>query len=316
MGRRAGSLAATVGLTLIIYAGAAAAADRPDFNVTFGPGYRVDDFSWSIAGTTSGTNPNILSELTWRDNKIAELRGGGEVWLHDRPWGALVQLSYGQIVDGEVQDSDYAGDNRTGEFSRSFSTPTGDTWGADVGLAYRTRVYDSSVDKYALLIFSAGYTWQEQDLRAKEGVQVVPAYGPFSGLNTHYDTHWEGPWIGAQMEFETGDDITLSLGIKYAWTDYSAEADWNLRDDLAHPVSFRHDATGGGTLVTAGLRRDLGPHWTFGALIEVRDWTTDAGVDRSYLVDSDTGAVFVADTRLNRVDWLSRSFSFQAQYRY
>ena len=38
-------------------------------------GYREDDLQWSIAGTPAGTSPNILSELTWTDLRMTQIKG-------------------------------------------------------------------------------------------------------------------------------------------------------------------------------------------------------------------------------------------------
>ena len=45
---------------------------------TFNTGFRQDSLDWSIAGDTSGNNPNILSELTWTDLEIFQIEGGIE----------------------------------------------------------------------------------------------------------------------------------------------------------------------------------------------------------------------------------------------
>ncbi|MCJ7596536.1 MAG: hypothetical protein MUO52_17355, partial [Desulfobacterales bacterium] len=45
-------------------------------------GYRVDDFDWNVAGNLSGTNPNIYSEVTWRDIEIYQVRASGRAALN------------------------------------------------------------------------------------------------------------------------------------------------------------------------------------------------------------------------------------------
>jgi hypothetical protein len=37
-------------------------------------GYRTDTLNWHIAGNLQGTDPNVLSELTWSDLKIYQLK--------------------------------------------------------------------------------------------------------------------------------------------------------------------------------------------------------------------------------------------------
>ncbi|NIQ93167.1 MAG: TonB-dependent receptor, partial [Desulfuromonadales bacterium] len=70
----------------------------------------------------SGSTPNILSELTWDDLRSFQLAAETEMVRSLRPRVSTVLMgrtSYGWIVSGENQDSDYAGDNRTLEWSRS-----------------------------------------------------------------------------------------------------------------------------------------------------------------------------------------------------
>ena len=85
---------------------------------TLSAGYRVDDLDWSIAGNINGNNPNVLSELTWDDVESYQVKlQGNFVWPNIIALKGYV--NYGWIFDGDNQDSDYLGDNRTLEFSRS-----------------------------------------------------------------------------------------------------------------------------------------------------------------------------------------------------
>ncbi len=45
--------------------------------------YRIDNLNWNIAGDLYGNNPNILSELTWTDLKIYQLKAGAEVFINN-----------------------------------------------------------------------------------------------------------------------------------------------------------------------------------------------------------------------------------------
>ena len=81
-------------------------------------GYRLDDLDWSIAGNLNGTNPNIVSELTWSDLESYQLKLGGKGTI-DRVFYLRGSAAFGWVLSGDVQDSDYNGDDRTQEFSRS-----------------------------------------------------------------------------------------------------------------------------------------------------------------------------------------------------
>jgi len=105
----------------------------------FTGGYRRDDLDWSIAGDSSGNNPNILSELTWDDLESYQVKFQGNL-----VWPNIIALrglaDYGWISDGENQDSDYYGDNRTWEFSRSNNnSDDGDVWDVSLAIGYPFR---------------------------------------------------------------------------------------------------------------------------------------------------------------------------------
>src|SRR3990172_5207531 len=107
---------------------------------TLGAGYSVDSLDWNIAGTSAGTGPNILSELAWSDLAISQVKGQGRVALAKHVY-LKGSLAGGLIFDGENQDSDYLGDNRTLEFSRSNNnSDAGNVWDASAGAGYRTEV--------------------------------------------------------------------------------------------------------------------------------------------------------------------------------
>jgi len=70
-------------LPFLPYPRPAQAADiKTDLSLS--TGYRVDDFSWNIAGNVSGTNPNVLSELTWSDLEILQAVVSGRALVNER----------------------------------------------------------------------------------------------------------------------------------------------------------------------------------------------------------------------------------------
>jgi len=67
-----------------------------------------------------------------------------------------------------------------------------------------------------------------------DGVQIIPASGPFPGLASSYDAQWIGPWLGAEALIEAERGWSIMANFEYHLADYSASANWNLRTDLAH----------------------------------------------------------------------------------
>jgi len=277
-------------------------------------GYRVDSLDWNIR---AGSGPNVLSELEWKDMDIAQLRGelsgsnGENIYFRG-------QASYGWVWDGRNRDSDYAGDNRSLEFSRSSNSVDGSRvldLSAGLGVTFHT----GAADRWRIIPM-VGYSWHYQGLRMRNGNQVVwnssnaallgingnVPLGPFAGLNSNYDAQWYGPWLGTDIFLDLQAGGTVFMRLEAHRVHYSAQANWNLRSDFAHPVSFEHRADGWGQVLELGWQGVSSPmHWTWGVSIVVQSWSTDAGVGRVFFSDGGVGVV-----RLNEVNWSSNSINF------
>ena len=277
-------------------------------------GYRVDDLDWNIAGDINGNNPNILSELTWDDIESYQVKFQGSL-----VWPRIIALrgsvNYGWIFDGDNQDSDYLGDNRSFEFSRSNnSTDDGDVWDASIAVGYPFRFGQTVIGTVIPLV---GYSHHEQELKITDGYQTIPSLGSFPGLDSSYDTQWEGPWIGIDLRFKAREIKTFAhrfeayFTYEYHWADYDAEANWNLRDDLAHPKSFKHHADGSGYVIGAGFNFYLQRNWALNFNIDYQDWSTDDGTIKFFLADGTTHK-----QQLNEVNWTSYAFMMGLSLRF
>lgn len=269
---------------------------------TFNNGYRVDDLDWSIAGN----NINILSELTWNDLKIYQVKADGKVVLE---WFYLRgSIGYGWILGGENQDSDYDGNNRTLESSRSNNnSDNGTVMDVSVGVGYQFNP-GSGWLKVAPLV---GYSLHEQNLTITDGFKTIPATGSFSGLNSTYDAKWKGPWAGVDLSIEASRNLTLFGSFEYHLANYEAKANWNLRGDFAHPKSFEHDANGKGIVVSAGGIYAINDHWLINANVGFQNWSTYAGTDLTFNANGTTSV-----TRLNEVNWSSLEAMLGIMYRF
>jgi len=274
---------------------------------TLSAGYRRDDLDWNIAGDITGNNPNVLSELTWDDVESYQLKlQGNFVWPNIIAFRGYA--NYGWVFDGDNQDSDYLGDNRTFEFSRS-NNSTDDDYVRDASLAigYPFRFGQTVLGTITPLL---GYSYHEQNLKITDGYQTIPDLGPFPGLDSSYDAEWQGPWIGFDIGFKAKKITTFAhrfetyFTYEYHWVDYNAEADWNLRDDFAHPKSFEHDADGNGWKIGTGFNLWLYRDWALNFNYDYQDWSTDGGKDKVFFSDGST-----AKTKLNEVNWTSYALS-------
>ena len=280
----------------------------------FTGGYRRDDLDWNIAGNINGNNPNILSELTWDDIESYQVKFQGSLI-----WPRIIALrgsaNYGWIFNGDNQDSDYFCDNRTFEFSRSNnSTDDGDVWDVSLAIGYPFRTGKNVIGTITPLV---GYSYHEQNLKITDGFQTIPATGPFPGLDSSYDTEWKGPWLGIDIHFRAAEIKTFAhrfetyFTYEYHWADYDAEADWNLRDDLAHSKSFKHDTDGNGYVIGAGFNFVLHQHWALNFNFDYQDWSTDDGTSKVFFADGTS-----AKTRLNEVNWTSYALSLGLSVRF
>jgi len=308
-------------LALLLLAGAGTEARAEvfrDLDLQLAGGYRQDQLDWNIAGTPEGTSPNVLSELEWDDLEIYQVRAKAKVvaGLDNFPYFDTCvkgSLGYGWIVDGENQDSDYLGDNRTLEFSRS-NNKTEDDEVIDASLAVGPRfsIWEEKLRVTPLV----GWSHHEQNLRITEGVQTVDPFdlfglGPFPGLDSTYEAEWGGPWAGVDLEIRPLRHLTLTGSAEYHWADYEGKADWNLRSDFAHPTSFKHTADGEGVVFAAAAALNLGERWSVELSYDFQDWQTEHGTDRTFFADGTVG-----ETRLNEVNWESQAVMLGVIYRF
>ena len=284
-----------------------------------GLGYRSDQLDWNIAGNMAGENPNIRSELSWSDLAVSQLQLAGQLEFAEVPLikqnlAVRANIFVGKIWSGTVRDSDYAADNRTNEYSRSVSDSdkgmTADISGA-VGPIFEFEKIQGL--RVTPLI---GYGFNMQELTMTNGEQVVTSTGTrelghIPGLDSSYTAYWYGPWLGATVNYLVNERLTLALGLEYHWVDFFAQADWNLRSEFEHPVSFEHEARGSGIVWNFNGSYQLSEKWSWLLNATIQNWTTRGGSDRTFLA-----AGTVGKTRLNEVNWDSYALTTGVSYQF
>ena len=204
-------------------------------------------------------------------------------------------LQGGPIVSGRVRDSDYLGDNRTMEFSRSENdADRGSIWAFSTAMGPRGeyRYRRATIEVIPL----AGYSFSALNLRLRNGLQTIPPTGPFPGLASSYDARWHGPFGGLELGLSYGR-LSMRFTAEYHYYFYHADANWNLRTDFAHPVSFRHTARGNGVRIAAELRYALGRGTRLSLELSHNNRETGPGNDRTFFADGS-----FSDTQLNVVN--------------
>lgn len=277
-----------------------------EFNATIKNGYQLSELQWNIAGDLAGdgvSNPNIISELTWVDVEgykiepsIEYLQKSG--MLKGLHIGASVNKSF--TFSGKNQDSDFSANNRGGEFSRSINdSDSGHSSGfsADIGYAFDfTGNRQQTIARFTTLV---GYAIQKQEFTMSNGVQIIPATGPFPNLDSRYEVEWRSPFVG--MEFTAfmggGKHIFKSTG-KFFKTDYYGTGNWNLRSDFAHPKSFEDEADGYGYMIGIEYGWKFYPQWQLSLSSNYSYLKAEDGLSETYFSN---GAM--VQTKFNQVEW-------------
>lgn len=267
-------------------------------------GYRRDDMRFNI-GLPGG--PNVLSELQWIAPAV-QVRADGS-WTHTS--GATIRgfLAYARsYAAGQSQDSDYARSDRQAEFSRSYA----DTTGSEMFDALLGFGWQLPAGRWLSVTPLIGLARYDGTYRASNGRQVVSdaanaallgiswnmPLGPFPGLHSRYNPVWSSIWQGLDLEIKAGNRFSLRAGARHHWFKYKAEADWNLRGDFAHPVSFRHTGNGRGweTEIEASLALGRG-HWLTLSATQ-RDFKTRQGKDTTFFASGYNSTIELGEAAL------------------
>lgn len=293
-------------VSMLCYSNAHAQGNTFDIDIHTGVGDRQGTLAWNIAGGDNG--PNILSELTYDDVTFRQLELSAILHIRAGEFAnsdLFITWLDGDAADGSVQDSDYTGDNRTGEYSRSEASAE-DSRMDDLTLG---AGYTLHLDANTRLRPTVGFTRKQQYMTMSDGVQIVDTrnpsnLGPFrNALKSSYNTEWESFWLGLEWQYTTRYH-QFHASIKQYWLDYHAVADWNLRADFAHPKSFEQWATGTGYGLSLQYHYQLSDSLAMWLDWSQESWRTRRGDDRVYLADGST-----IDGTLNEATWKASGFT-------
>lgn len=243
------------------------------------------DFYWNIGLPVTG--PDILSELKYNNQNRIALDVSTEVLVRGGVMrGMLVEAFYQRslILSGDNQDSDYFESGQNAEFSRSVADIDGNSSSSlTLGGGYRW-MYGHNVNFARYITLIGGIKKVETVLLDKNGVQVIPVMVAFDGLHSTYTTDWDGQYLAFQIDQMKQNNV---LSFRYELFDmsYRGVGNWNLRDDLAHPQSFLHEADATGYLIKLSYKVGLSPKSYVGFHYESRQLKTKRGKDYTFLAD-------------------------------
>jgi hypothetical protein len=246
--------------------------EEPRLLINLSGGYQRQDFRWSIAGNSSGQEPNVYSELKWRGVSGPT----GAVDLHWKAWKRWRVFASGSRVftrSGTMTDTDYGLDNRHDIlYQESFPAIGGYDEALTAGIGY--CVCCSGPFKLTSYL---GYGIDAQYF------PITDPGGPYDGLNSSYSGKWWGPMVRAEGSLALGRRWQVVANAAYHQVIYHGWADWNLIPTFAHPVSYRHTADGYGVEADAGLRYFAGRKISLEATGGYFNWQTGTGIDQLYL---------------------------------
>lgn len=274
-------------------------------------GYREDSLDWNISGGHHG--PNILSELEWRNLRMAQIGISGNVVT----WGCWVikgEADYAKFFTGRTQDSDYLKNDRHGEISRfDCNANKGEAFDISGGLGFNYCWPWEAEFMFTPLI---GYSLHEQHLRMFDGDVSVfngrSVNAHLRNLHSNYRTHWFGPWAGLDLAYAYSCNLEFNASLEYHWLYYRATGHWNLREEFYD--DFQHTSNGSGILGSFGGTYCLGEGWKTGLNIVYLNFRGRGGRDRTFIEevifeDSDSRSPYkqkiIAETKINEVNWHS-----------
>jgi len=214
---------------------------NPSLTIVPKAGYSSSSLNFSIAGTTAGTNPNILSELKWKN--ISAFVYGADIELQlTKRFIVEAGFSRSHTAGGNVSDIDYAEDNRSSIFSELYAgSHKGYSQAMDIHAGYLFWERDNVTLKGYI-----GYRHLTQKLyivNRKRSTSESDMYYQ-EGLNSYYKTNWHMLGSTAELGWRAANKLHLSYRLGGYFCRYNAYGDWNLRNEFAHPKSYTHKDAG------------------------------------------------------------------------
>lgn len=262
---------------------------QSNFTLQLTSGYERQNFRWSIAGNSAGQDPNVYSELKWRD--VGGITSGIDLrWQIKKRWYLYASGSRTFTRWGSMTDTDYGLDNRNDQLYHQQFPVTGG-YNQSVSGAIGYSIFNSERIR---LVPYIGYSVDKQYFPITDPGNAEP--GTAAQLNSSYSARWLGPLVGAEATWQFSANWALLVQGTYDQALYRASADWNLIEEFEHPVSFRHHAEGFSVRATISLNYAASQHISLICAADYFDRETGKGIDDLYLHSGQT-----QQTQLNGV---------------
>lgn len=229
-----------------------------------GVGARSAGLRWNIGFPGP---ENIMSELTYSYIVVGEATVGGTLRLlshNDLDLLITAEGRTGEIARGTGRDSDYLGSDRGHENIRVLSDLSGRVARTEAAIGGRHQLRGHWALDHATLWLGVRRT--RQGIRMRNGEWVIPYGRTMEGLDSRYRVEWEGPWIGVETRRTRGHLQITGRLLGHLAVRYRGEGEWNLRQDLAQPLSFLQTGKANGAEASLSATYVLAP----GATVALR----------------------------------------------
>lgn len=261
-------------------------------NLSFSSGIATDYLTWNISGNLAGENPNVLSELEWKNLLGINFTVNFETWYKN--FGVSINYSNAKYFKGDAIDTDYTEDDRMGvNFFSKLDAKDSEANQLELKVNYKLLKKESFV-----LMLGIGYALLNQNFKLKDN----------SSLNSSYQPKWQGLLLNTKAEFEL-NKINIYPYVSYFQLDYTAKANWNLIADFKQPVSFEHFANGFGLKTGVLLEWQLLKKLYLQLNYFYQYSSTGKGFEKLYLIDDSVKTTRINDvTRRNQLLTLGLNF--------
>ncbi|WP_312334681.1 hypothetical protein [Sphingobacterium sp.] len=237
-------------------------------SLSLNSGVEINSLSWSIAGNVEGKNPNVLSELKFKNLTRLGSQLAGEIEISKLKLDAAI--GFYKTLYGNGTDIDYKEDNRqTQSYSLNFKSNFGHSENLGIQAVYKTF---TTKHTYLAIGGSYSYRMQKYTLHSDEHTDLNSIYK--IKLNSY------GPSV--HVGYTPSKDLRLIYIVSFSKLNYSADADWNLFENYQHPRSFSHSANGYSFHNTLEFSKSIYTYFDLFLLTGLRVDNTRKGVDQLF----------------------------------